>query len=422
MSHRVGVLSLVTILMMYGCAHSPGTRQEDSRMLTLAEQGYFFVGGRYTKTDRRPDHDRPDVRAVPDPAEPHATVSRRDVARRRTDRARTSWARPTAAKAGATISSSAATRSTSSTSRRAPARAIFTEVYGKTRRPNTGAMSARFTAPAARQPVSAGETAHAMAGHGHPGRSHVRSVFRLAGRRHRRRERDRAAEPRSGHRAARQDRAGNPAHAFAIGPFRLAARRRAAEARQRHPRDRAERPAFLREHAMIGPPALVQGRSRWAGRGALRAGRSRFLPPRKIRRNSHDAAGDGLRTRSRALLAAGRPSRGSSRTFKGIPILIVVSEASYHAPYDHCTSEFLHQAGVQHEFVRLPDDRHPRQRAHDDAREEQPRDRGIPGQMGAAERSVMAQRNLSASTVVTVHDRRAIVHRACGACSSRCAL
>jgi len=39
----------------------------------------------------------------------------------------------------------------------------------------------------------------------------------------------------------------------------------------------------------------------------------------------------------------------------GVPILIVVSEASYHAPYDHCTSKFLVQAGVKHTFVRLPD-------------------------------------------------------------------
>jgi pimeloyl-ACP methyl ester carboxylesterase len=39
----------------------------------------------------------------------------------------------------------------------------------------------------------------------------------------------------------------------------------------------------------------------------------------------------------------------------GVPILIVVSEASYHAPYDHCTSKYLAQAGVKHSFVRLPD-------------------------------------------------------------------
>jgi pimeloyl-ACP methyl ester carboxylesterase len=40
---------------------------------------------------------------------------------------------------------------------------------------------------------------------------------------------------------------------------------------------------------------------------------------------------------------------------RGIPILIVVSEASYHAPYDHCTSKFLAQAGVKNQFVRLPE-------------------------------------------------------------------
>ena len=39
---------------------------------------------------------------------------------------------------------------------------------------------------------------------------------------------------------------------------------------------------------------------------------------------------------------------------KRIPILIVVSEASYHAPYDHCTSRYLAEAGVKHTFQRLP--------------------------------------------------------------------
>ena len=40
---------------------------------------------------------------------------------------------------------------------------------------------------------------------------------------------------------------------------------------------------------------------------------------------------------------------------KGIPILIVTSEASYHAPYDHCTAKFLAQAGVPNTLVRLQD-------------------------------------------------------------------
>ena len=36
-----------------------------------------------------------------------------------------------------------------------------------------------------------------------------------------------------------------------------------------------------------------------------------------------------------------------------VPILIVTSEASYHAPYDHCTVKYLAQAGVRSTFVRL---------------------------------------------------------------------
>ena len=37
------------------------------------------------------------------------------------------------------------------------------------------------------------------------------------------------------------------------------------------------------------------------------------------------------------------------------PILIVTSEASYHAPYDHCTVNYLAQAGVKSTHLRLPD-------------------------------------------------------------------
>jgi pimeloyl-ACP methyl ester carboxylesterase len=40
---------------------------------------------------------------------------------------------------------------------------------------------------------------------------------------------------------------------------------------------------------------------------------------------------------------------------RGIPILILVSESSYHAPYDHCTARFLDQAGVKNSFVKLAD-------------------------------------------------------------------
>jgi pimeloyl-ACP methyl ester carboxylesterase len=38
-----------------------------------------------------------------------------------------------------------------------------------------------------------------------------------------------------------------------------------------------------------------------------------------------------------------------------MPILVLTSEASYHAPYDHCTVKFLQQAGVKPSFVKLAD-------------------------------------------------------------------
>jgi pimeloyl-ACP methyl ester carboxylesterase len=38
-----------------------------------------------------------------------------------------------------------------------------------------------------------------------------------------------------------------------------------------------------------------------------------------------------------------------------IPVLIVSGEASFHAPWDHCTSKYLTQAGVANQHVRLED-------------------------------------------------------------------
>jgi pimeloyl-ACP methyl ester carboxylesterase len=40
---------------------------------------------------------------------------------------------------------------------------------------------------------------------------------------------------------------------------------------------------------------------------------------------------------------------------KNVPVLVVMSEASYHASYDHCTVKYLRQAGVTTSFIRLAD-------------------------------------------------------------------
>jgi pimeloyl-ACP methyl ester carboxylesterase len=40
---------------------------------------------------------------------------------------------------------------------------------------------------------------------------------------------------------------------------------------------------------------------------------------------------------------------------QNIPILVVTSEASYHASYDHCTVRYLAKAGVKSTHLRLPE-------------------------------------------------------------------
>jgi pimeloyl-ACP methyl ester carboxylesterase len=37
----------------------------------------------------------------------------------------------------------------------------------------------------------------------------------------------------------------------------------------------------------------------------------------------------------------------------GIPVAIITAEASYHAPFDHCTSQYLTQMGVANDFIPL---------------------------------------------------------------------
>jgi hypothetical protein len=38
---------------------------------------------------------------------------------------------------------------------------------------------------------------------------------------------------------------------------------------------------------------------------------------------------------------------------RSIPVMMLTSEASYHAVYDHCTARYLTQAGVNTDFIRL---------------------------------------------------------------------
>ena len=69
-----------------------------------------------------------------------------------------------------------------------------------------------------------------------------------------------------------------------------------------------------------------------------------------------------------AQARAGAQAGESRRPFRS---LIVSSEASYHASYDHCTARISAQAGVKNTLRAPRRSRHPRQWSHDDAGKEQ---------------------------------------------------
>ena len=43
------------------------------------------------------------------------------------------------------------------------------------------------------------------------------------------------------------------------------------------------------------------------------------------------------------------------KNLAGIPVSVIMAQASYHAAYDHCTAAYLRQAGVRTDFIRLAD-------------------------------------------------------------------
>jgi pimeloyl-ACP methyl ester carboxylesterase len=128
-----------------------------------------------------------------------------------------------------------------------------------------------------------------------------------------------------------------------------------------------ERPALVKGILAIepnGPPIrenVAKGAPDWFADGDLArpwgitSGPMTYDPPvaspneiKLVRQDAPD--GPGL---VRCFMQA-EPARKLTK-LAGIPILIVLSEASYHAPYDHCTAKWLAQAGVQNTFVRLAD-------------------------------------------------------------------
>jgi len=319
----------------------------------LADQGYFFVGGRYTKTrdgqimtgQMFVQYQVPKARTHQYPVVMWHGGGQTGTNFLGTPDGRPGWAQYFLQRGYAVYVVDQPARARSG---------YFTEVYGPTRRPNTDAMSKRFTAPARAQEYPQAQRHTQWPGAGVAGdpvfdqffASQVEDIADVGMIEQLNREAG----------VALLDRIG-PAILLThsqSGPFGWGL----ADARPQLVKGilavEPNGPPF-HDNAVIGAPD-------WFRDGALARpwGITRlpltFEPaatePQALRM-TRQAQPDGPDL-ARCWLQGGETPRRLSR-LANVPILIIVSEASYHAPYDHCTSRFLDQAGVKHEFVRLAD-------------------------------------------------------------------
>jgi len=352
MKHRTWGLLFAAILATYGCAHSPGARQEDSRMLTLAEQGYFFVGGRYTKTadgqissgQMYVEYQIPQNRTQAYPVVMWHGGGQTGTNFTGTPDGRKGWRDHFLQRGYAVYVVDQPARARSG---------YFTEVYGKTRRPNTGAMSDRFTAPERVNQYPQAKLHTQWPGTGVPGDPTFDQFFA-----------SQVEDMADVSVIERLNREAGIALLDRIGPAILLTHSQSgpfgwqlADAR----------PRLVKGILAIepnGPPFhenTFTGSAPWFKDGALGRPWGITRGPLTYAPAAKDPKDLGMTQQAKAsgpdlvrCWLQPAPAR-QLPNLKGIPILIVASEASYHAPYDHCTSEYLTQAGVKNEFVRLPD-------------------------------------------------------------------
>src|SRR5688572_19000151 len=140
------VLIPAALAAVTACSSVPTEAPEDRR-LVLAEQGYFFVGGQYTQTKAGEaragqmyvQYQIPEPRTQPYPVVMWHGGGQTGTNFMGTPDGRKGWGDYFLQRGFAVYIVDQPGRARSG---------FFTDVYGATRRPNTGAMSSRFTAPA----------------------------------------------------------------------------------------------------------------------------------------------------------------------------------------------------------------------------------------------------------------------------------
>jgi pimeloyl-ACP methyl ester carboxylesterase len=342
------------VALVLGAAYGgeAANMSERAKPLAIAEQGHFFVGGRYSQTkdgqimtrQMYVQYQVPQKRSHTHPVVMWHGGGQTGTNFLGTPDGRKGWAQYFLEQGYAVYVVDQPGRARSG---------FFTDVYGETRRPTTGAMSRRFTAPVTQPDYPQAKLHTQWPGKGVPGdpvfdqffASQVEDIRDVGLIERLNREAG----------AALLDRIGSAillTHSQS-GPFGWAI----ADARPKLVKGiiaiEPNGPPF-HDVAFTGPPGWFKDGAPARPWGITR-GPLTYTPAVKDPKNLKPvreavASGPGLvRCWQQGGLVRELPN------LKGIPILIVTSEASYHAPYDHCTSRYLDQAGVKHDFVRLPE-------------------------------------------------------------------
>jgi pimeloyl-ACP methyl ester carboxylesterase len=352
MSNAKQLAAASVIAALTGCSYVPPDTPHSGKRLVLAEQGYFFVGGHYMKSkdgqirvgQMYVQYQIPENRTQPYPIVMWHGGNQTGTNFMGTPDGRTGWGdyflqrgypvyivdQPGRARSG-----------------------YFTDVYGPTRRPDTNAMQTRFTAPERANLYPQAKFHTQWPGDGMAGddsfdqffASQVEDSLDLTAMEQLNRDAGIALLDRIGPSILLTHSQSGPfGWALADAQPKLVKGILAIE---------PNGPPFY-ENNVVGAPDWFQdgpmGRAWGITRNPLT-----FSAAVKDAKDLHmirQAAPNGPDLVRCWLPASPAPQLPN---LQGTPILIVVSEASYHAPYDHCTSQFLKEAGVPNDFVRLPE-------------------------------------------------------------------
>ncbi len=346
------VLSAAAVLAVAACTSMPAGERSRGEPLVLAEQGYFFVGGSYTKTKDGQimteqmfvQYQVPQNRKHPYPVVMWHGGGQTGTNFLGTPDGRKGWAEYFLEQGYAVYVVDQPARARSG---------YFTEVYGETRRPNTEAVSRRFTAPENHNEYPQARLHTQWPGKGVAGDPVFDQFFS-----------SQVEDIRDVSVIERLNRQAGIALLDKIGAAVLLTHSQSGPFGWGLADSRPKLVKGILAVEPNGPPFhenIPTGAPDWFKDGAL--GRPWGITRGPLTYSPAAASPKDLNMTREA--ATDKPGRvrcwlqgGAVRqlpNLQRIPILIIVSEASYHTPYDHCTSKYLAQAGVKHDFVHLPD-------------------------------------------------------------------